>query len=49
MAGKSILKRICVLHVSVRAMPENKKPPALRENIYYKKHIIFKNVSECRI
>jgi len=36
MAGRPTIKRTCAPPVSVRAMPENEKPPAMRVDIYSK-------------
>ena len=38
MAGRPTKKRTCAQPVSVRAMPENEKPPAMRVDIYYNKY-----------
>ena len=41
MAGRPTRKRTCALPVSVRAMPENEIPPAMRVDIYFLLHIMF--------
>ena len=46
MAGRPIKKRTCALPVKVRAMPENKIPPAMRVDIYY---LINVNISGIEI